>query len=61
MWLRTGSFLKVIISLLPCIIPLALALHDGVLDGQVLEVRLVQDSVVVDVVHVPAHHQTRFR
>ena len=39
----------------PLCVPLALALHDGVLDGEMLEVRLVQHPVVVDVVHVPGH------
>ena len=36
--------------------PLALALDDRVLDGEALEVVLVQEAVVVDVVHV-AHHK----
>ena len=39
----------------PLSVPLALALHDGVLDGEMLKVRLVQHPVVVDVVHVPGH------
>jgi len=35
------------------IIPFALALNDGVADGQAFEVVPVQDAVVVNVVHVP--------
>ena len=35
------------------VVPLALALDDGVPDGEALEVVLVQEAVVVDVVHEP--------
>ena len=38
------------------VVPLALALDDGVAHGQALEVVLVQEPVVVDVVHV-AHDE----
>ena len=37
------------------VVPLALALDDGVAHGQALEVVLVQEAVVIDVVHEPHH------